>query len=694
MAFNDKISGFSQYNDSTYASETKMLSRLAELERKLADDTYNYEEELRHKRQAKRLNDLEKEFNVNVKLRKLEEKLQIKSAQLIAKKKAQLDPDSLENYKKKLKKKEQAEIESYKKILKKQAEAEKSAELKAQRQKVASGFFDGKKSISSRVGDLIQLQAEQGWGASIDALVSGIATLSKQLDSQINEIASYQSKINTRLQGSGKRWEGGFMGLGKGLSQTITGLVGFSPLIQQQKVVDNLNKLVEKGIAYNVEQRAFLETISEKIATTFDAANGTLLQLVRIQQSDTTAARLGMEGYLTRYLNKMFQTTEYLSDVSDTVSSSLYKATSLLSSTEGVGFEYQVQKWLGSLYSVGMSSTGVQAIAEALGMLGSGDISGLAGNQAMQNLLVMAANRSGGKSYAELLTQGLNDSEVNKLMKAMVEYLAEIADGTNNVIKSQYANIFGMSISDLKSIKNLTSSINEIANANLNYSGAMQELFSQAGQMYSRTSVGEMMKNVWANTKYSMSAGIAANPALYAIWTVANLLDDTVGGISIPYISAMGTGVDLETTVADIMRVGALSGGILNSLGAIIGAGSGGGFSPSLMLKSLGINTTGVSTLVRGTGIGALNSGTSISQSAYIGNASGEDTLAGTMAGAEDQKQAAMADAVSEEDKDIKLKDVNATAIKIYELLDSVVNGHASINTTVSDYGLIGGWNR
>ena len=74
MAFNDKISGFSQYNDSTYASETKMLTRLAELERKLADDTYNYEEELRHKRQAKRLNDLEKEFNVNVKLRKLETK--------------------------------------------------------------------------------------------------------------------------------------------------------------------------------------------------------------------------------------------------------------------------------------------------------------------------------------------------------------------------------------------------------------------------------------------------------------------------------------------------------------------------------------------------------------------------------------------------------------------------------------------
>ena len=48
--------------------------------------------------------------------------------------------------------------------------------------------------------------------------------------------------------------------------------------------------MVGKGIAFNVEQRAFLDTISEKIATTFEATDASLLKLVRIQQADSFPA--------------------------------------------------------------------------------------------------------------------------------------------------------------------------------------------------------------------------------------------------------------------------------------------------------------------------------------------------------------------------------------------------------------------
>nr|DAU00298.1 MAG TPA: hypothetical protein [Bacteriophage sp.] len=41
--------------------------------------------------------------------------------------------------------------------------------------------------------------------------------------------------------------------------------------------------MVDLGINYNLEERAFLATISDKVATTFDAANGTLLRLIRLQ---------------------------------------------------------------------------------------------------------------------------------------------------------------------------------------------------------------------------------------------------------------------------------------------------------------------------------------------------------------------------------------------------------------------------
>ena len=69
-----------------------------------------------------------------------------------------------------------------------------------------------------------------------------------------------------------------------------------SPFLKQEKAVENLRTLVGKGIAVNVEQRAFLDTISEKIATTFEATDASLQKLVRIQQADSTAARLGMES--------------------------------------------------------------------------------------------------------------------------------------------------------------------------------------------------------------------------------------------------------------------------------------------------------------------------------------------------------------------------------------------------------------
>ena len=46
------------------------------------------------------------------------------------------------------------------------------------------------------------------------------------------------------------------------------------------------------------------------------------------------------------------------------------------------------------------------------------------------------------------------------------------------------------------------------------------------------------------------------------------MLEDLVGGIPIPFISAMGFGVDLETTVADLMKVGAMSAGIFSGLGS------------------------------------------------------------------------------------------------------------------------------
>ena len=83
-----------------------------------------------------------------------------------------------------------------------------------------------------------------------------------------------------------------------------------SPLLKREDIAKKVDQMVSQGIAFNVEQRAALDAMKDKIATTFDATNSTLLRLVRIQQQDTTAGRLGMESALTAFLNKTLRYTK------------------------------------------------------------------------------------------------------------------------------------------------------------------------------------------------------------------------------------------------------------------------------------------------------------------------------------------------------------------------------------------------
>src|SRR5574344_693610 len=163
-----------------------------------------------------------------------------------------------------------------------------------------------------------------------------------------------------------------------------------------------------------------------------------------------------------------------------------------------------------------MSSSSINNIASALGMLGSGDVSGLSSNSAMQNLLVMSASNAG-LSYADLLTNGLTSENTNKLLASMVDYLSDIADSNNKVVEAQYGSVFGMSMSDLKAIGNLSESVNDVYSSNLTYSGSINYLNTMADTISQRMSTGEMLGNIWDNVQYGISAVIANSPVLYGI---------------------------------------------------------------------------------------------------------------------------------------------------------------------------------
>jgi len=523
--------------------------------------------------------------------------------------------------------------------------------------------------------------------ALFNNLANALSDIAKQLDQKIDTIAGYKSAVDTRLQGSkhSKNWSGSYW---EDISSTITGAAGISPLIRQSDVAERVKSLVGQGIAFNVEQRAMLDVLKDKIATTFDAANGTLLRLVRIQQADTTAARLGMESALTEFLNNMYETTEYMQGIATTIKGSLNEAMSLMTGENALSFEYQVQKWLGSLYSVGMSDTAVQGLGGVLGKLGAGQLEALtSGGQG--NLVIMAANQAG-LSITDILHNGLTAETTNELLQAVVKYLAKIYNETGNskVLQQQMASVFGVTAADLKAAMNLASSTGAVARNGLTYNSALNRLYSMADTMYSRTSIGEMMTNAWDNAQYSMAAGIANNPALYAMYKAASLLDTVAGGLEFSIPLVMGSGSAQTFNVANIMRAAALSGGILGSIGQMIASGGNGGLTGSGILNGVGINKGRVTTVVRGNGLGlSTTNGISVSSSGgWSGNESGDDVAQSTMTSQTDSSKASTASAV-DSSEETKLKDVRNDIVDIYKLLqrmaDDLTAGSYSIKTTV-----------
>ena len=495
----------------------------------------------------------------------------------------------------------------------------------------------------------------------------------KNASAAMNEVmssyAKYQSAINVRLQGTSSTFQN--------LQKNLLNNVGITPYIKTQNMLNNLQALVESGVAFNLEQRAFLMSISDKIAATFDANTGTLRRIIRLQQEDSTAGRLGMEAYMTRFLNSMYENTEYLVDSFDSVTDALVEATSQMSTQMGVEFEYVVQKWLGSLSSVGLSSTTVSSIAQAIGYLASGDIEGLSGSS-MQNLLVMAASRAG-LDYGSML-QGTTTKQVNALLGSLVSYMQEIGTNTSNVVKNQFAKTFGLSMSDIRAAGNLKAEdLQNISKNLLSYSGSIKELGNQMSQVYTRMSLAEMLENVSDNAKYALFSTIASSPALYGLWKVTDMIQGLTGGINIPFASVLGTGVNINATVDQLMKLGVIGAGSLGMIGDIV-SGISNTVDFANVMGRLGIGSNIIGT-TRGKGITSLSGGLSESASTYIGQSSGNAFYEQTM-----NRQAQENDAQIQQMKEQQtqpIENIDTNVATIVRLLES------GINVTVSNYGLV-----
>lgn len=525
-------------------------------------------------------------------------------------------------------------------------------------------------------------------GKNIEKIYSGVQKLIGSLDTVISKYSDYQNSMNTRLQGSS--WAnsastGGLLGTSTDtfsyLQNQLIEDIGLTPYVKITDVIDSMQKLTDAGVSYNLEQRSFLSGVSKEIATTFDAANGTLLRIIRIQSSDSTAARLGMESYLTQFLNSMYEDTEYLSDAFDSVTSALLEAESTMTTENATGFEYVVQKWLGSMYSNGVSTSTVNSLSSALGYLGSGDISSLSSSSGMENLLVMAASKAG-LSFSDLLTNGLDSSDTNRLMKSVVEYLQDITDDSSNlVVLSQYASIFGMTMSDLESLKKMTSSeIDSLYADNQTYSDDIDTLKTELSTIGSRMGMATKVANMLSNLTYDLGSNIAENPALAAIWQVTSLIQDNTGGIPIPTISVLGSSVDLNTTVDNLIKTGLVGISTFSMISDLFGSlNTQTDFGNTLANLGIGSSATSLSV---GSGLTSASAEQTTSKRMYVGNSSGSDLVS-----------SATNTATTEAENQLSVKmaeSTDYTANDIYEFLSGIFN--PQMNAVVSMLGSLSGY--
>lgn len=413
-----------------------------------------------------------------------------------------------------------------------------------------------------------------------------LGSIEKRLNQSFTEAANFQAqylgKVDARLQSEEEQ-----TGFFKQLTDDVQKQVGASRFVSQKEVLQNVARLTEQGVAYNIEQRALLASLSDKMVTTFDVLDVTLQRLIRVQQADLTMSQLGSEAKLTKFLNSQFEDTSFLNQMYDNVLAALTDSIASMDKNNATAFSYAVEKWLGSLYSVGLSDSAISSIATGINALASGNISTLNSNQPLSVLMNMSATGAG-LSYADLLTQGLNASNVNDLMRSMVEYLGTIAENTteNQVLRSQWSDVLGITLTDLRAVSNLTQNdISKIYNSQTDYSQSIQETQNQLQTVVGRTSTAERIQNMSNNFMFDWGMNLSQNGAQYLTWYAGQFvdsllstfkLDNTIVGKITKLVTALPALSSLSETLGDISSNSGLGlsfdtsgGGLLGILGSL-----------------------------------------------------------------------------------------------------------------------------
>lgn len=498
-------------------------------------------------------------------------------------------------------------VSDYEKQLRKEIAEEEKKLREEQLRRDAEQQEDIQKQLAAKRQQEEDKEREETQKALNDTVGNAIDKLYNAIGNSAKEYNQYIDRIQVRLLGANETFGS--------ITSKLDGVFGASPIFSMKTVLEKVAVAVEKGINFNVESRVAMQVLSDKVAATFDAFDASLLRLVKIQQEDTTKARLGMENTLTTFLNNQFQDSSYLTDrISSTVTANLLEATSMYDGEKSMSLEYSVQKWLGSFYSLGVSSGLVQNISTAIGNLASGDITALSGNTSMMNLLALASTK-GGADFGKLITGDVDAKAIDAIFTGLISLVEEITKSDNKVALTEYSKNFGIAISDLSALRNVSDTTVRALKEQVQTIDSLSQRVdaeSTFARLMERTGGASMGENLYQNFLYSSGKVVGFHPATYLAWQMGDILAGALQGVKTE-IAPWGMGVSL--TPAQIVKAAMTTGAALPGLGIMLGnAGSLGGVN----LSALGQDEK--SSIVRGSLLTTAKPGTTESAVSYTGD--------------------------------------------------------------------------
>ena len=365
---------------------------------------------------------------------------------------------------------------------------------------------------------------------------AGLNKLNAFVDSAASFLADTKGNVNALLKASEKAGEIGEDYFSNFLKVSEEYLAA-GTLITQKEYLSAIKQIAAQGVGITkgLETAAVLTAIAEKTVPQFNATNESLRRLVRLGDTQATQKFFGLEAILIRSLNHQFGDTSYLNQLFDSVNQTMVDAVANLNgSTIDNSYQFRsvLQQWMASLYEQGVDSNTINRITTSINALGSGNVNALSSDAGMQKLLLLSLDKAG-QDFATILQEGLSADVLNTILTNMASYLKDLVGKTNknNVLESAYANLFGLSMTDMYAFGKA-----EVKNPSYGEGEELAETSSILTQVSDTTytMLSEKIDNALQNLQFTFGQNIANSTAQYGIWKGANLAMDiggAVGGI-------------------------------------------------------------------------------------------------------------------------------------------------------------------